>query len=55
MRVLNFPSASESQTRNRILQAAQKLFASQGFDGTTTRDLAKLAGIAEGTMFRHFP
>ncbi|BAY11192.1 TetR/AcrR family transcriptional regulator [Calothrix sp. NIES-2098] len=55
MRVFNSPPPSEAQTRTRILQAAQKLFASQGFDGTTTRDLAQAAGVAEGTLFRHFP
>ncbi|MBF2063843.1 MAG: TetR/AcrR family transcriptional regulator [Calothrix sp. C42_A2020_038] len=55
MRVFNSPPPSEAQTRNRILQAAQRLFAAQGFDGTTTRDLAQAAGVAEGTLFRHFP
>jgi AcrR family transcriptional regulator len=55
MRVFNSSLPSEAQTRTRILQAAQRLFASQGFDGTTTRDLAQAAGIAEGTLFRHFP
>lgn len=55
MRVFNSSPPSEAQTRTRILQAAQKLFASQGFDGTTTRDLAQAAGVAEGTLFRHFP
>jgi AcrR family transcriptional regulator len=55
MRVFNSPPPSEAQTRTRILQAAQKLFASQGFDGTTTRDLAQTAGVAEGTLFRYFP
>ncbi|MGM3304810.1 TetR/AcrR family transcriptional regulator [Anabaena sp. WFMT] len=54
MRVFNSPPPSEAQTRTRILQAAQKLFAAQGFDGTTTRDLAQAAGVAEGTLFRHF-
>lgn len=44
----------EVQTRTRILQAAQQLFARQGYDATTTRDLAKFAGVAEGTLFRHF-
>ena len=44
----------EMQTRTRILQAAQQLFARQGYDATTTRDLAKSAGVAEGTLFRHF-
>ena len=54
MRVFNSSPPSEAQTRTRILQAAQRLFASQGFDGTTTRDLAQAAGVAEGTLFRHF-
>ncbi|HLO85406.1 MAG TPA: TetR/AcrR family transcriptional regulator [Nostocaceae cyanobacterium] len=55
MRIFNSSPPSEAQTRSRILQAAQRLFASQGFDGTTTRDLAQAAGVAEGTLFRHFP
>jgi AcrR family transcriptional regulator len=55
MRVFNSTPPTEAQTRTRILQAAQRLFASQGYDGTTTRDLAQAAGVAEGTLFRHFP
>ncbi|MDJ0616929.1 MAG: TetR/AcrR family transcriptional regulator [Calothrix sp. MO_192.B10] len=55
MRVFNSSPPSEAQTRDRILQAARRLFAAQGFDGTTTRDLAKAASVAEGTLFRHFP
>jgi AcrR family transcriptional regulator len=55
MRVFNSPPPSEAQTRTRILDAAQRLFAAQGFDGTTTRDLAAAANVAEGTLFRHFP
>jgi AcrR family transcriptional regulator len=54
MRVFSSPPPSEAQTRDRILQAARRLFASQGFDGTTTRELAEKAGVAEGTLFRHF-
>lgn len=44
----------EEDTRTKILQAALKLFARQGYDGTSTKDLAKSAGVAEGTLFRHF-
>jgi AcrR family transcriptional regulator len=54
MRILNHPPGSETQTKQRILQAAQRLFASRGYEGTTTRDLASAAGVAEGTLFRHF-
>ncbi|MBW4654055.1 MAG: TetR/AcrR family transcriptional regulator [Kaiparowitsia implicata GSE-PSE-MK54-09C] len=45
---------SELDTRDRILQAAQRLFARRGYDGTTTHDLAQAAKVAEGTLFRHF-
>ena len=41
-------------TPERILKAAEKLFARRGYGGTTTRDLAQAAGVAEGTLFRHF-
>ncbi|HEY9860878.1 MULTISPECIES: TetR/AcrR family transcriptional regulator [Trichocoleus] len=54
MRIGNRPPQSEAETRTRILQAAQRLFSRQGYDGTTTRDLAQAAGVAEGTLFRHF-
>ncbi|MBD1924083.1 TetR/AcrR family transcriptional regulator [Microcoleus sp. FACHB-831] len=55
MRLFNRPPQSEEQTRTRILRSALRLFARQGYDGTTTRDLAADAGVAEGTLFRHFP
>ena len=48
-------SRTEEDTRTKILQAALQLFARRGYDGTTTKDLAKSAGVAEGTLFRYFP
>ncbi|MGB7443110.1 MAG: TetR/AcrR family transcriptional regulator [Coleofasciculaceae cyanobacterium] len=54
MRILNRSPQSETETRQRILQAAQSLFARRGYEGTTTKDLASAAGVAEGTLFRHF-
>ncbi|MEQ9354383.1 TetR/AcrR family transcriptional regulator [Coleofasciculus chthonoplastes] len=54
MRILHQPPHSETETKQRILDAAQRLFASRGYNGTTTRDLAAKAGVAEGTLFRHF-
>lgn len=39
---------------DQILTAAQHLFAQRGFEKTTTRQLAEAAGVAEGTLFRHF-
>jgi AcrR family transcriptional regulator len=54
IRTFRSPPSSEAETQTRILQAAQRLFARKGYDGTTTRDLAQAAGVAEGTIFRHF-
>ncbi|MEM8778002.1 MAG: TetR/AcrR family transcriptional regulator [Cyanobacteria bacterium P01_G01_bin.49] len=48
-------STVEKNTRLRILQTALRLFAAKGYDGTTTKDLAKMAKVAEGTVFRYFP
>ncbi|CBN57143.1 MULTISPECIES: TetR/AcrR family transcriptional regulator [Kamptonema] len=55
MRIFNQSPPSETETRKRILQAAQRLFACKGYEGTTTASLAQAAGVAEGTLFRHFP
>lgn len=41
-------------TRQRIIQAALELFASQGVTETTTRQIADLAKVNEVTLFRHF-
>lgn len=46
---------SEEATRSRILNAALRLFSARGYDGTTTKDLAAAASVAEGTLFRYFP
>ncbi|MCG8362687.1 MAG: TetR/AcrR family transcriptional regulator [Pseudanabaenales cyanobacterium] len=48
------PPQIEGETQTRILQAARRLFAQRGYGGSTTRDLAEAAGVAEGTLFRHF-
>jgi len=41
-------------TRNKLLDSGMKLFSKKGYLGTTTRDVATDAGIAEVTLFRHF-
>jgi AcrR family transcriptional regulator len=55
MRLARRTAPPEAETKTRILKAAQQLFSRYGYDGTTTRDLAQAAGVAEGTLFRHFP
>lgn len=46
---------TKESTRRGILDAAQELFRTAGFDATTTRDIAKASGIATGTLFNYFP
>jgi len=41
--------------RARLLEAARSLFAERGYAATTTAQLAREAGVAEGTVFHHFP
>ncbi len=44
-----------SETREAILQSARQLFAENGYEATTTRMIARQAGVAEGTIYIHFP
>jgi len=41
-------------TQKRIIEAAIKVFSEKGFEGATTSEIAQEAGVAEGTIFRHF-
>jgi AcrR family transcriptional regulator len=43
------------ERRTSILRAAFGAFAEHGYLGTSTRDLARAAGVTEVTLFRHFP
>jgi AcrR family transcriptional regulator len=45
----------KNSTQERIIEAAAKLFSRQGFAGTSTSEIARLAGVSEVTIFRHFP
>lgn len=40
--------------RQRLLEAAAKLYAEAGYRGATTRRIAQEAGVNELTLFRHF-
>ena len=41
-------------TKEKILQSALKLFATQGIDKTSTAQITRDVGIASGTLFVHF-
>jgi AcrR family transcriptional regulator len=46
---------SSEDRRQQILEVASGLFARQGFEGTTTRQIAQSARVNEAIIFRHFP
>ena len=46
--------AQADLTRQRLVRAALELFTSVGYHLTTTPLIAKKAGVAEGTIYRHF-
>ena len=47
-------TAKSLERTDKIVQAAGKLFARQGYNGTSTREIAQLADVSENTIFRHF-
>lgn len=55
---MTHPSISQAGaaelTRQRLIRAALELFTTRGYHDTTTAQIAKKAGIAEGTIYRHF-
>lgn len=42
------------RTAQRVLDAAEELFAVQGYDGTSLREIAAQAGIREPGLYNHF-
>lgn len=46
---------SASARRQQIVRVATRLFARQGFSGTTTHQIARRARVSEAIIFRHFP
>ena len=40
--------------REQILRTAIELFSKKGFAGTTTKEMARAAGVSEAMVFRHF-
>ncbi len=42
-------------TRKKLERCALTLFVKKGFTETTIRDIADKAGVAEGTLYRHYP
>ena len=49
-----FEDQDLTEKQKDILKAAVKLFAEKGYAATSTSEIARKAGVAEGTIFRHY-
>lgn len=55
-RRLGRPADTDStDTRERILLCACNKFASEGFEGTTNKDIAAQAGVSSAALYHYFP
>ena len=43
------------RSRTAILEASLELFSSQGYRGTSIREIAEAAGVSTGNVYHHFP
>ncbi len=43
-----------TEKQRRVVEAAMEVFAERGFAGASTSEIAKRAGVAEGTIFKQF-
>jgi AcrR family transcriptional regulator len=48
------PGRDGGETRRRLLDAALELFATQGFDATTVRQIADAVGVRDPAIYAHF-
>lgn len=48
------PRADAQRNRRRLMETAQKLFDSGQFEAATMSEIAQLAGVGKGTLYRHF-
>lgn len=51
---MNRTALKTQPTRIRLLKAATEVFARSGVAGATTKEIARIAGVNEVTLFRHF-
>jgi TetR/AcrR family transcriptional regulator len=46
---------SAAERQHQLLEVAMSAFSRRGFKGTTTKEIAAAAGVAEAVIFQHFP
>lgn len=48
-------AAKDALYREHIMEAAERIFAEQGFDATKMQDIARAVGISLGTLYQAYP
>lgn len=48
------PRMAGDERRKQLLEVAMHLFSKNGFTGTTTKNVAEMAGVSEAMVFKHF-
>lgn len=54
-RATEFTENRKAQTRERLLKESKKLVSREGFRGLSIAEVARLSGVATGTVYRYFP
>lgn len=54
LRLAESDGGRKTEKQRRILEAAVDIFAEKGFAAASTSEIAQKAGVAEGTIFRHY-
>src|ERR1700761_9423064 len=47
-------AGQESAKRRQILDGARRVFLADGFDGASMNDIARVAGVSQGTLYVYF-
>ncbi len=54
MKKIDLSELNLNEKEEKILQSSIKLFSEKGFNASTSKEIAKDAGISEGTIFKYF-
>lgn len=54
IRATDEDSGKQTEKQKKILAAAIEMFSDKGYSATSTSEIAQMAGVAEGTIFRHY-
>ncbi len=54
LRLAEGDDKKKTEKQVRILEAAVEIFAEKGYAATATSEIAQKAGVAEGTIFKHY-